>query len=340
MMCCLMRCDLLSDIPHCPLWRQVQTSYAAAHAASTTANHHRQARAYASFMITYGYELLNPSPTAVLLFSQCLANSMKDTRSVRNYLSGAKTYVLGAGGDISAFNTPLLPILIKGLSNISRHVETQAPPIPKYYLLLLCDLLDKAGPSGQVAKAAVLFGVASFLRQSNFLPQTTLGRGQHLLRRGDIHRRPDGLRVVLPSTKTIRHTAAPTVLMIAPAHDPRYCPVVACYRAWDLVNGGPNNLLFLIPPTGAPLTAPALTGIMRASLGIAGFPAARSATVHSLRRTGAHLAAAGGADIDEVMAHGTWTSSAVSSYLPKEASKAAPRAVAASLARSPPPDAS
>ena len=144
-------------------------------------------------MLSYHYDYLRPSLKACLLYIQFLANSFKNIRSVKNYASGAKTFIISCGGTPDNFSSPVILNLLKGATNASTHEEHQAPALPRPVLFALCDGLRQLGPNGVVAAAACLFGVATFLRQSNFIP-TTPGDGRHLLTRGDVQVDAAGLR--------------------------------------------------------------------------------------------------------------------------------------------------
>ena len=276
-------------------------------------------------MLAYGFNYLAPTVSSSLLYIQCLVNSFKTITSVRNYISGARTYITMAGGDSAAFSSHLVNNLLRGAARLSTHVPRPAPALPRPALLRLCAGLRCLGGDGRVAMAAVLFGVATFLRQSNYLP-TTLGReGPHLVRRRDVHRRGDSLMVIVHSTKTRTRGVAPVSLLICPAPGSPFCPVAACSWAWREVPAGPGSPLFLLPSSGRPLRSSGLAALMRATLAATGPGPAPEVTVHSLRRTGALLASAGGAPDADVMAHGTWTSGAYRAYVPAPASSAVPR---------------
>ena len=69
-----------------------------------------------------------PSIPTILMYTQTLANTHKNVRSVKNYLSGANTFVRNAGGEIASFDSPLLANLIKGIARLSTHVPSSARP--------------------------------------------------------------------------------------------------------------------------------------------------------------------------------------------------------------------
>ena len=125
------------------------------------------------------------------MYVQHLANIHKNVRSVKNYVSGAKSFVRNANGNITPFDSYVLVNLIKGVARLSFHVPSRPPTLSPLDVRTCADDLAALGPGGGVARAALLFGVATFLRQSNFVagPASTAG---HLLTRGDLQFHPSG----------------------------------------------------------------------------------------------------------------------------------------------------
>ena len=309
---------------------QLTDSYKAAFTHSTASNHHRQSKAYLSFMIAYSFEYLCPPLEACLIYIRCLANSFKNVKSVRNYISGARTFLTMVGGNPVHFSSPLVSTLLKGIANQSAHEERQAPPLPRRRLLQMCDDLRSVGTDGEVAAAACLFGVATFLRQSNFLLAGATP-GHHLIFRRHILLTPRGMDVTVTSTKTLSPSSGGVVIPVARVPGSRHCPVAALLRAWALAPGARDGALFSLPSTGRPLTTTVLTTMARRALAGRGWPLAHTFTIHSLRRTGARLAASAGATEAELMLHGTWTSSAVRTYVPRQLTSSVPSALASCL---------
>ena len=176
-------------------------------------------------MLSYGYEPLNPSLEATLLYIQFLANSFSNIKSVKNYLSGAKTFLLSHGKPSTNLNSPLVATLLKGASNLSAHQEHQAPPLPRTMLLRLCNGLRLGGPDGEVTAAAVLFGVANFL-------VTPGGDGRHQISRAEVTEDAAGLRVQVRSTKTLSPRSGGVVLPVAWVPGFPYCPVKVREGRW------------------------------------------------------------------------------------------------------------
>ena len=86
------------------------------------------------------------------------------------------SWLRGGGRGAAAFASTLLATLLRRVGRLSQYAELPAPPLSQAGLLGLCDGLTRAGLDGVVERAAVLFGVAMMLRQSNFQRGTAVGQ--------------------------------------------------------------------------------------------------------------------------------------------------------------------
>ena len=255
-----------------------------------------------------------PTLSPILHYTQFLANSFTSVASIKNYLSGAKTFVTNAGGDYSPFTSRIIPDILRGITRLSTHVPTPAASLDPITVKRMCDVMWALGPDARIARAAVLFAFATFLRQSNFLYTST--GATHMLTRGDITPAPYGLAVHVASTKTILRTH-PVIIPVHRIPDCKYCPVDAYLAAKASTPAPLSAPLFLIG-SGRPLTPTGLAGLMRTALNVVGRrPGGGKVTVHSLRRSGARAAATGDCGRSDVMLHGTWRGAGVDAYVPR-----------------------
>ena len=297
---------------------------AAAYSPGTSKNHQRQAKLYIAFMLTAGYDPLFPSLTPLLHYVQLLANSFAAVTSVKNYLSGAKTYVRNAGGDPTPFTSRIIPDLLRGVTRLSTHVPSPAITLQPETIKAMCDVMWAFGPDARVARAAVLFAFATFLRQSNFL--YTPSAAGHMLTRRDVLPAPYGLAVHVASTKTNLRDH-PVVIPVHRIPNCKYCPVAA-YLAARAATQAPLTAPLFLTSTGSPLTPHGLAALMRTALNLLGRDTGGGkVTPHSLRRSGATAAARWGAGRTDVMTHGTWKGDAVDSYVPKTLFTAVPQTI-------------
>ena len=299
-------------------------TYQAAFTPGTHQNRARQARSYVTFMLYYSLPHLNPSITDVLLYAQCLANTFKNPTTHKNYLSGAKTFITQAGGNPSAFFSPILHNFLKGVARLSTHEINQAPAIPLDMIKRVCDLLAALSPDAATIRLAVLLGFTSFLRQSNLL-LTPGYSATHCLRRGDVTDAGDHLWLSINSSKTISDPRLKVAIPI-PSFDNRYCPVMAWRQYLQRVPLPPDSPALMLD-SSRPLTPAIVNSYLRAALTALSFPLAQQVTVHSLRRSGARECALHGAPEEHVMKHGTWTSAAVYSYAPRRLFSSVPQTI-------------
>ena len=296
------------------LYDQMRATYSAAFAPGTLQNRTRQTKAYLTYMVANNRHPYEPSVLDILLYAQFLANSLKSPASVKNYISGAKTFLQQQGASVAPFSSPLLINLFKGITKLSAHIPIPAPVIDLPRLKHMCDILAVMDPDASTARTAILLGFTTLLRQSNLLPATIRGQ-DHCIRRRDCVLEDHTLWVTINSSKTIYEPSKRVVIPVR-ACPSKYCPVNAWLQYIHRVPLDPDAPALMLSPS-APLTAQKLNAYMRVTLGALALPDADKVTVHSLRRSGAQAAAANGASREHLMIHGTWATSAINSYVPQ-----------------------
>lgn len=308
-------CPLFPGPQH-PLFWQMRDTYNAAVAPGTARNRANQARTYVKFMLSYDFPFLSPSVTQLAMFTQFLANSFPSPATVKNSVSGAKTWLSLHGGDTSAFFSLEAFMMSKAISASSKHVPSPASPLTPEDIHNICIFIDNQVGSHPAVKAAILVAYASFLRVSNILsPSLQWWGGPHTLTAGDITCKNGVLTLRVRSTKT-RRNGSPHILTIFPTQDPSVCPVRAWVQYVNTYNPCPLGPAFILGP-GKPLTPGPVVFTIRAALEQAGHPDPASISFHSLRRGAAQAAARAGASIDDLMYHGTWSSpSGLRAYVP------------------------
>lgn len=296
-------------------------------APGTQANRQSQARVYLAFMLAYGLDAFSPEPTDIIMYIQLLQNSDKTIGTIKNYTSGAKTFLLERGRPGEAFSHHTVTTFVKGLARKSSHVPRQAASIPVRMLLDSCMHLRAFSTEGEILAACVLVAFSTLLRQCH-LVYTPHGH-MHLIRRRDVVFRGGSMYFHVRSSKTTDSNHL-TVIPIHAVGDAWACPVRACRTAMTLVPGPPGAPIFLDPRTGLALHASRANTLFRLALGAAGFEGAPLASLHSLRRTGAQVCAKAGLHIDKVKDHGLWRSGGIRAYVPKHITDT-PEALSASL---------
>lgn len=265
------------------------------------------------------------------MYTQFLANSHASPATVRNYLSGAKTWVQHHMGNPLPFQSYEFSNMFKSVSSASTHVPSQAAPLSPIDIKIICNFLDSHRLFPKAVKPCILMSYTTFLRASNMVsPTLSSWGGPHTLQFSDVSMYNNILVIRVRSTKTLRGQK-PAFLEILPADNPDCCPVRAWLDYKNSVNPCPMGPAF-VSDYGVPLTTGPVVTAMRMALRNARHPSPESVSFHSLRRGGARAAAAEGASSEQLMAHGLWKSkSGLSSYVPNTP-RTVPRCVAHSLA--------
>ena len=213
------------------------------------------------------------------------------------------------------------------------HKVSTSPPLTPRALQAVIGFLSKLGTPTLMPIAAILIGYFAFLRQSNLLsPRPDMWGGPHTLRRKDIRLCSLGLRILINSSKTIDSPAKAVELLVPKIPNSPMCPVSAWLNAASAVPASGSAPAFL-SSAEVPLDTPTLTTMLRMSLRVLDIPAADSYTLRSLRRGAAQACHSSGVPLAAIKAQGTWVSSAVFSYVPRQAPSAAPLALASFFGR-------
>lgn len=261
----------------------------------------------------YNVAYLSPSVTQVCMYSQYLANAYKAISSVKNYMSGAKSWVFEHGGNVASFLAPQLDTMIKSLTKKSTHVVKRAFPLSFDHVYAITCYLDSASNVPPCVKSCILLGYSCYLRSSNLVaPNFALWQGDHTILARDIISIQGGLRVVIPSTKSRR---VPYDLIVPSNSIQSLCPV----RAWHLyksaVQPDPSGPAFMLSKS-SPLTPGVVVRFMRYALAKYPNVDVQAITMHSLRRGAAQAAEDAGASASDIMARGGWKSkSGLTPYL-------------------------
>lgn len=309
----------------------MRESFTNALAPGTVKNHRNQASLYIKFMLLYRFNYLFPNTTQIAMYSQFLANSYTSPNSIRNYMSGAKNWVLLHMGDTQPFVTYELGTLVKSYSSKSRHIPSKAAPISPTEVTSICQFIDDNPHLPKAIKPAILIAYSAMLRVSNILSSALqVWDGPHTLQTTDIITTPDSLRIIIRSTKTT-NGPKPAIIEILRTGDHVTFPWLAWTSYKADVNPCPLGPAFILLQ-GIPLTTPPVVAVMRSALQLSGHPDPNSVSFHSLRRGGAQTAIFAGAPEQQVMNHGLWKSRAgLAAYLPSPP-RTVPRILARALA--------
>lgn len=283
------------------------STYNRALAPGTYANRFKQAKYHVTFCLLYNVDVLHPTIVYVCMYAQYLANAFKAVNSVKNYLSGARTWITQHGGDVNLFNSNDLELMIKSLAKDSTHVVNRAYPLTVQNIIQISCFLDISIIAPLSVKACILLGYSCYLRTSNLLfSQFPLQSHTHTLLAKHVSLSPQGLKVLIVSTKS---RSKPYALTVGFNPDRRICPVRAWTSYTNSIQLFPNSPAFMLDRY-TPLTSTMVVKLMREALKNNPDVPTHAVTMHSLRRGAAQSAESAGAPRSDIMKRGGWNSKA------------------------------
>ena len=212
--------------------------------------------------------------------------------------------------------------------NIRRPQADKLPVTPEVLRAVLGRI--EKGPDRLPLTLGILIMFVGFLRQSSVAPGSvaSFDKTRHLTRE-DVFNSSRGLVIRLKWSKTIQRSADQKTILLPQTNDPRLCPVRA-FNAYIAARptAAPSAPLLTFRD-GNPITTRYISRRWIAALKEAGL-STTAYSLHSLRKGGASFAYNHGkADLNDVMAQGTWKSDAVRTYIKPQ--DAAPNTVHAAL---------
>lgn len=291
------------------------TTYSESLAPGTTANRLTQAKTFITFAVLYGFNPLQPTSTQICMYIQYLKNSFRSPTTVKNYISGARSWMGEHGGDLSSFSSVEYGRLSSSLTKRSQHVPSRAVPLNWTHVKTIIDFLDSTPGIPSAVKPCILIGYHTFLRSSNLLsPTLSDWGGPHSLSAQDLTLMDPGLEITVHSTKT-KTDSVPVKSLIPWAADQKYCSAsawlkyVSMVRPWSL---GPAFLR----DDHLPLTARHVVGFMRLALKDCTDINSAKISMHSLRRGATQSAVLDGVPHEVIKHKGMWRSdSGIAPYL-------------------------
>lgn len=239
------------------------------------------------------------------MFIQYLANNQTAINSIKNYVSGAKSWILEHNGNILSFMSNEISVMYKSIEKQSTHVTTRATPISWHDIECICTYLDSCSLIPPAIKPCILIGYSAFLRSSNLLSSTQFPWGApHALLVNNIVVTNAGLVITINSTKS---RSKPYTVTIPRLQTQQFCPV----HAWSWYVhcvapplSGPAFVLY----DRSPLSSKMVVSFMKAALSRDPTRDVSHITLHSLRRGAAQDADRAGVDNQLIMKRGAWSS--------------------------------
>ena len=254
---------------------------------------------------------------SLLAFLEYLYVNNMSPGVIQNYLSSLRTFARLRGWDISPFEHKLVLDYVRSIT-----INSHFSPVPKgnfdvktlAQITQACDLLDDP----PLYKSAFLLAFFGFLRMSNIAPHSKqkFDSQKHFLRQ-DIIFAPPGAHILLKWTKTLQHNKSHHFVQIPLLSNSPMCPVQALKQLLKSRPLKPTDPLFAHKSHPYhPVIDTCIRDALKWVLNHLNIPP-QGHGFHAFRRLGATLAFDNNIQLQDIMAHGLWKSSAVWQYLQK-----------------------
>lgn len=286
----------------------------------TRKNLQTQLDTYLHFCAYYQYQPFPCDSEILCQYAFFLSKSFDSTASVKNYISGVKSFSKLLGHDISAFDSVDLKLTIQGISKVCLHMPKSKLPLSYSDLRLMIQFLDTSKPLQACMWVFLTFAFFGMLRASNLLCVSLKSfKSSEQLIRCNVHFVSEGLNLYISWSKTRQTHDFLHILPLGKCHDILLCPVRAYYNllhvipadAMSPVMGIPNckSKHKLVPVTKHQLVSLFKTLLLKCHLDPSFY------SLHSLRHGGATLAAKAGVSELMLKTHGDWRSDSYQTYI-------------------------
>ena len=244
-------------------------------------------------------------------YVEYLARHHYSAGAISNNISHLRTFYRLTGLDMAPLNHFRVSLALRAIAmNVRRPPADKLPVTPTVLKAVVAQLAQ--GPEPLPTVLAILIMFVGFLRQSSVAPASVAAfdSSRHLTR-ADAYIAQDGLVIKIKWSKTMQKAADMKSILLPRTRDPALCPVRA-YQAYAAAfPRAPPQAPLLVFADGNPLTTRYIARRWTLALKAAGLSTSVY-SLHSLRKGGASFAYnKGRADINDVMAQGTWKSAAV-----------------------------
>ena len=252
---------------------------------------------------------------SILAFLEYLHINSISYKVMLNYISSLKRAAIKYKWQSQVLSHSLVMEYLRSISINTRFTPTPRGIFDLHTLALIsknCDILHDS----ILFRAIFLVAFFTFLRMSNMAPHSRFkfDSNRHFLRQDVIFADP-GAHILLKWTKTLQDRSAHHFVQIPSLQNQIICPVKALQQLLQSRPLPPSSPLFvhLFPPFN-PVIDTTIRDGLRKILDHLGIPLSGHG-FHTFRRSGATLAFDNNVQLQHIMSHGLWRSSAVWTYL-------------------------
>ncbi|CAG2201509.1 unnamed protein product [Mytilus edulis] len=247
-----------------------------------------------------------------------LSDNFKNSGSVRNYLSGVKTWAVLLNFDTEEFNSPSLRLTLSGIDKLNANVPNIKLPFEPYHLNCMFEVLDMTSVQDAVMWAVIMTSFYAMLRKSQFANNSrTTFNPKEQLTRGDIQITEEGLIIDIQWSKTSQKHKNIHHIPLKRVEDCVLCPLLAYSRMVTMLPALPGEPAFGLSDSKGKICAFSksdIDKIVHKLLVRCGMDTSQY-SFHSFRRGGATCASAAGCTDSEICTIGNWASSCYKGYI-------------------------
>ena len=286
----------------------------------TRRNLQTQLDTYLCFCAFYEYKPYPCESDTLCKYVYFLSQSFESTASVKNYLSGVKTFAKLLGHDMAAFDSVDLKLTLQGISKVSLHIPRSKLPLCCSDLRLMIEMLDRTTPLQACMWVFLTFAYFGMLRASNLLCISVKSfKSTEQLIRCNVYFVSEGLNLHISWSKTRQTHDFVHILPLGRCHDLLLCPVRAYCNLLEVIPGDTMSPVMSIPSLQSkselvPVTKHQISSLFKILL-IKCQLDPNQYSLHSLRHGGATLAAKAGVTELMLKSHGDWRSNCYQTYI-------------------------
>ena len=270
---------------------------------------------FIAFLETENLTLLQVNTVTLLSFMEFCYQSGLSQANISNHMSAIRAMFIVHGLNTAPFKDQRLSLYIKSLKINAEFTPTLSKLISIEILQKIVEICSTL-PHPVVYKALHLFCFFFFMRLSNILQHSSaqFDIARHLIR-GDIIFGQQICTVLIKWSQTMQGRRETTTINISALGSSDLCPMKVLKNMYTVIPASKNLPLFLVCRQGVliPLADSAARKHLKSVSSL--LHISPHLTFHSFRRSATTWAFHNGVSLQEIMKHGTWSSSAVWRYI-------------------------
>jgi integrase len=293
---------------------QVKSRLAAAYRHSTNKAQETAVKTLAMFYILFSVPFPQVSTLTLLAYIEFLPDNKYNVSTIKNYISACKSKFKQLSISVHPFESELIKLSFKSLEN---NAPNQYKYKPVFTFQQIYDLIHvMSTPLFLHYKLAIMLGFMGMLRISHVVLVSIkqFDHNRHLAR-GDLQLNNNNINIHLKWSKTMQSYRQGAMVVLPAIQHSKMCPIATFSALSTTFPVKPHQPLFSYY-SGNKLKIFSRAKLQN-MLNIASkkLKFKNNVTSHALRRSAASLAFKADIPLEQIQAHGCWSSEAIWSYI-------------------------